>query len=116
MWSSRWACGVRPSAARRSSVALALSTWKALECMPPPVTLRPGRLAATGVEGRPEVDGKKILVTGPAGHLTTPIVRELAKSNDVWGMARFSNADDRAKLEALGVTCLKKDIARDSLD
>ena len=62
------------------------------------------------------MEGKKILVTGPAGHLTTPIVRELAKSNDVWGMARFSNADDRAKLEALGVTCLKKDIARDPLD
>jgi UDP-glucuronate 4-epimerase len=62
------------------------------------------------------VEGKKILVTGPAGHLTTPIVRELAKANDVWGLARFSDPASRSKLEALGVTCVKKDIARDPLD
>jgi nucleoside-diphosphate-sugar epimerase len=62
------------------------------------------------------VEGKKILVTGPAGHLTTPIVRELAPRNDVWGLARFSNPADHEKLAALGVTCVKKDIARDPLD
>ena len=62
------------------------------------------------------MESQKILVTGPAGHLTLPIVRELARTNDVWGMARFSRDEDRAALEALGVTCLRKDIARDSLD
>jgi nucleoside-diphosphate-sugar epimerase len=62
------------------------------------------------------VEGSKILVTGPAGHLTTPIVRELAKCNEVWGLARFSDSEARSKLEALGVTCVKKDIARDPLD
>lgn len=59
---------------------------------------------------------KKILITGPAGHLTIPIVRELAPDNEVWGLARFSDPDQRAMLEALGVTCVRKDLASDSLD
>lgn len=58
----------------------------------------------------------KILVTGPAGHLTIPIVRELVKDNEVWGLARFSRDDDRRMLEELGVTCIRKDLARDDLD
>lgn len=59
---------------------------------------------------------KKILVTGPAGHLTVPIVRELVAHNDVWGLARFSDPEQRSMLETLGVTCLRKDLARDTLD
>ncbi|MBO0729282.1 MAG: NAD(P)-dependent oxidoreductase [Acidimicrobiaceae bacterium] len=55
-------------------------------------------------------------MTGPAGHLTLPIVRRLAPDNDVWGLARFSDPAARAALEALGVTCVAKDLARDSLD
>ncbi len=59
---------------------------------------------------------KKILITGPAGHLTIPIVRELAPHNDVWGLARFSDPAQRTMLEELGVTCVKKDLATDPLD
>lgn len=59
---------------------------------------------------------KKILITGPAGHLTIPIVRRLAPDNDVWGLARFSNPEQRSMLEDLGVTCVQKDLAVDSLD
>jgi UDP-glucuronate 4-epimerase len=59
---------------------------------------------------------KKILITGPAGHLTIPIVRRLAADNDVWGLARFSNPEQRTMLEELGVTCVKKDLAVDALD
>jgi nucleoside-diphosphate-sugar epimerase len=62
------------------------------------------------------VQGKKILITGPAGHLAKPIARELAKDNDVWGLARFGNPAGRAELEALGITCVAKDLARDPLD
>lgn len=62
------------------------------------------------------MDGSKILVTGPTGHLTLPIVRELAKTHEVWGLARFSRATDRERLEALGVTCIRKDLATDALD
>lgn len=59
---------------------------------------------------------KKILITGPAGHLTIPIVRALASDNDVWGLARFSDPDQRTMLEGLGVTCVAKDLAVDPLD
>lgn len=62
------------------------------------------------------MNGEKILVTGPAGHLTLPIVRRLAPDNDVWGLARFSDPAARAGLEALGVTCVARDLATDSLD
>lgn len=62
------------------------------------------------------MEGKRILVTGPAGHLSLPIVRELSRANEVWGVARFGRAEDRSTLEALGVRCLRKDIATDDLD
>ena len=62
------------------------------------------------------LSGEKILVTGAAGRIGFPLTRELAKSNEVWGMARFSSPNDRPRLEALGVTCVRKDLARDSLD
>jgi nucleoside-diphosphate-sugar epimerase len=50
------------------------------------------------------LSGAKILVTGPAGNIAFPLCRELAKSNEVWGIARFSKPQDRARVEALGVT------------
>ncbi|HET6811407.1 MAG TPA: NAD(P)-dependent oxidoreductase [Acidimicrobiales bacterium] len=61
------------------------------------------------------MQGKRILVTGPAGHLALPIVRELVRSNEVFGLARFSRDEDVSRLEALGVRCLRRDIARDDL-
>lgn len=67
-------------------------------------------------EGATMPEGKKILITGPAGHLTTPITAELARSNEVWGMARFSDPAKREKLAALGVTCVSKDLAADRFD
>jgi nucleoside-diphosphate-sugar epimerase len=61
------------------------------------------------------VEGEKILVTGPAGHLTWPIVRRLAENNEVWGLARFSDPESRARLERIGVTCVAMDLATDDL-
>jgi nucleoside-diphosphate-sugar epimerase len=69
-----------------------------------------------GLEGVNRMEGQKILVTGPAGHLTMPIVQELAANNEIWGLARFSNPADRQKLEVLGVRCVKKDIGCDRVD
>ena len=34
--------------------------------------------------------GEKILIPGPAGQIATPIAKALAKDNEVWGIARFS--------------------------
>jgi nucleoside-diphosphate-sugar epimerase len=56
------------------------------------------------------IQGKKILVTGPAGNIAYPLCRELAKDNEVWGIARFGKPGDREKVEALGVTTRAIDI------
>jgi nucleoside-diphosphate-sugar epimerase len=56
------------------------------------------------------LEGKKILVTGPTGQVALPLTRSLAANNDVWGIARFSNAKAKAELEACGVTCVTGDL------
>ena len=46
---------------------------------------------------------EKILVTGPAGRIAYGLSKFLAKDNEVWGIARFSDPATRKKVEALGV-------------
>jgi len=53
----------------------------------------------------------KILVTGPAGQIAFPLVQYLAADNEVWGIARFSDAASRERVDALGVTTRAIDIA-----
>ena len=59
--------------------------------------------------------GAKVLITGPTGNVAFPIARELAKTNDVYAMARFGNPGRREGLEALGITCIQKSFAADDL-
>ena len=40
------------------------------------------------------LSGEKILITGPAGQIAFPLARHLAHDNEVWGIARFSDAGD----------------------
>src|SRR6478672_6251167 len=49
--------------------------------------------------------GAKILITGPTGQIATPISRALAADNEVWGIARFTDATAREGLEQAGVRC-----------
>lgn len=50
--------------------------------------------------------GKKILVTGATGTIARPVAEDLAKDNEVWVPARFSDPKSREELEALGIrTC-----------
>lgn len=49
--------------------------------------------------------GAKILITGPTGQVALPIARALAADNDVWGIARFTDAAARERLEQAGVRC-----------
>jgi nucleoside-diphosphate-sugar epimerase len=58
-----------------------------------------------------ELKGKNILVVGATGMVATPIVRSLAKDNDVWGAARFRDARAREQLEAEGVHTVTLDLA-----
>lgn len=57
------------------------------------------------------LSGEKILVTGPAGRIAFPVVERLAKDNEVWGIARFSDPAQRAEVEELGVTTRRVDLA-----
>ncbi|MCA9513055.1 MAG: NAD(P)-dependent oxidoreductase [Myxococcota bacterium] len=62
------------------------------------------------------MEGKKILVTGPTGQVAFPLACTLAKSNEVWGAARFSDAKKKAALEAAGVTCVATDLGSGEFD
>ena len=54
---------------------------------------------------------EKILITGATGKIAFPIARELAKQNEVWGMARMSKADDAQRLTESGIKPLQFDMA-----
>lgn len=49
--------------------------------------------------------GSKILITGPTGQVATPVARALAADNEVWGIARFTDAAAREGLQNAGVRC-----------
>ncbi len=53
---------------------------------------------------------EKILITGPAGQIAFPLAEYLAADNEVWGIARFSDPDGKATVEAAGVTAVTCDI------
>lgn len=52
----------------------------------------------------------KILVTGPTGQVATPVTLALARENDVWGAARFTDQAARQRLEGAGVHCVPVDL------
>jgi nucleoside-diphosphate-sugar epimerase len=58
------------------------------------------------------LSGEKILITGPAGQIAYPLARHLVRDNEVWGIARFSEADSRDRVDAIGVRTVACDIAR----
>jgi UDP-glucuronate 4-epimerase len=58
------------------------------------------------------LDNEKILITGATGKIAFPIARALAKRNEVWGAARFSDPTGRTKLEAAGIRPLPLDMSQ----
>jgi len=54
---------------------------------------------------------QKILITGPAGQIAFPLAEYLARDNDVWGIARFSEPGSRERVEHAGVTTRVVDLA-----
>ncbi len=63
-----------------------------------------------------ELEGARILLTGPTGQVGLPVALALAEHNDVVGVARFGDARARERLEAAGVTCITADLATGDLD
>lgn len=57
------------------------------------------------------LEGKKILVTGPAGQIAFPLASTLAQSNEVWGIARFTDPVARERVESAGVRAHAGDLA-----
>jgi UDP-glucuronate 4-epimerase len=47
----------------------------------------------------------KILITGASGQVAAPVARALASDNEVWGIARFTDAAAREGLEGAGIRC-----------
>src|ERR1700712_755715 len=60
--------------------------------------------------------GAKILITGPTGQVASPIAAALAADNEVWGIARFTNAAARQALEDAGVRCKTVNLAAGEFD
>lgn len=56
------------------------------------------------------LSGKKILITGATGQVAGPIAHALARKNEVWCIARFTNPDARAALEANGIRTMRCDL------
>jgi nucleoside-diphosphate-sugar epimerase len=62
------------------------------------------------------LEGKKILVTGPAGQIAFPLASTLARSNEVWGIARFTDPVSRERVESSGVKTHAGDLASGEFD
>ncbi|MEJ2531737.1 MAG: NAD(P)-dependent oxidoreductase [Halioglobus sp.] len=58
-----------------------------------------------------DLAGRKILVTGPTGQVALPVVERLSRSSEVHALARFTNAEDRTRIEALGARPIRADLA-----
>ncbi|OBB38935.1 epimerase [Mycobacterium sp. 852002-51961_SCH5331710] len=56
------------------------------------------------------MSGERVLITGPAGRIAYGVAKTLARDNEVWGIARFSDPAAREEVEALGVTTRRVDL------
>ena len=58
-----------------------------------------------------QLSGRRILVTGASGLVAFPVAAELAKSNEVYAVARFSDPEQKKMLEAAGAHPVAFDLA-----
>lgn len=62
------------------------------------------------------LQNEKILITGATGAAARPVARYLARHNEVWGAARFSDPALRKELEEAGVRTVEIDLERNDLE
>jgi len=60
------------------------------------------------------VKGARILITGVTSQVGLPVARELAKSNEVFGLARLRRSEERDRLASIGVKPVCADLATDN--
>lgn len=56
------------------------------------------------------MQNKKILVTGPTGQVAGPVAEHLARDNEVWATARFTDESKKTAFESAGIRCVKSDL------
>jgi UDP-glucuronate 4-epimerase len=61
------------------------------------------------------LSGKRVLITGASGLVAFPIAVELAKANETYAVARFSDPEQKRMLEAAGVRTIPFDMANPDL-
>jgi UDP-glucuronate 4-epimerase len=59
------------------------------------------------------VKGARILITGATSQVGLPVARELAKSNEVFGLGRLRRGEEREHLASIGVTPVSADLVTD---
>jgi UDP-glucuronate 4-epimerase len=59
--------------------------------------------------------GKRVLVTGASGIVALPVAVELAKDNEVFALARWSDPEQKRKVEASGAQAITFDMAETDL-
>ena len=60
------------------------------------------------------IEDASVVITGATGQVGLPVARALAKNNEVWAPARFSNPTARTELERAGVNCVVTDVGSDA--
>ena len=58
-----------------------------------------------------QLSGRRVLVTGASGLVALPVAVELAKSNEVYAVARFSDPKQKRLIEAAGARAIAFDLA-----
>jgi len=61
------------------------------------------------------LSGKRVLVTGASGLVALPVAVELAKNNEVYAVARYSNPEQKRLIEAAGARAVVFDLACEDL-
>jgi nucleoside-diphosphate-sugar epimerase len=59
--------------------------------------------------------GKRVLVTGASGLVALPVAVQLAKDNEVFALARWSDPDQKKLVEAQGAQAVSFDLANEDL-
>ena len=58
-----------------------------------------------------QLSGRRVLVTGASGLVALPVAVELAKSNEVYAVARFSDPKQKRLVEEAGARAISFDLA-----
>ena len=61
------------------------------------------------------LSGKRVLITGASGLVALPVAVELAKANEVFAVARYSDPAQKRKIEEAGAQAIAFDMAEEDL-